>query len=128
MIQAKFVLVTRGRTGSTAILDELNNTAAIATTQELFITWTFDEGLVGEVYKWAVPFDLWKRKYKLLHQIFPSLFSEEFQASRYLSALEQTARSTKKKVFGWKLLSSHFEEREYISRLILKQGYKAIYL
>lgn len=124
----KFILVTRGRTGSTAVLDELGKTTHLYTTQELFLRGPFDEKLLKE-YTLINLFDLWKQnsgwwKQKLL----PGYYCDVRQADRYLMQAAIIAQHHGAKGFGWKVLSHHFDERPFLTELLKQHGYCAIYL
>lgn len=122
----KFVLVTRGRTGSTAVLDELNKSRDICVTQELFLLWNFTENM--DYYKLLPPFDLWKQQGGWWKRRIPIYFSDPRQAQRYLARAETLAQRQGAQGFGWKLLSHQFDERPFLSELLKQQGYRAIYL
>ncbi len=123
----KFILVTRGRTGSTAVLDELSKSRRICITQELFLLWNFTENM-RNYYKLLLPFDLWKRQDGWLKRTFSNHYSDPRQAHRYLTRAETLARRQGAAGFGWKVLSHQFDERPFLSELLKQQGYRAIYL
>lgn len=124
----KFLLVTRGRTGSTAVLDELARTPGVSATQELFLRYDFDNDpdFVKQNYNLLMPFDLW-RKEKWRRFLF-HYYSESRQACRYLRVAEKIAEDNGLAAFGWKLLSHHFDERPYIEGLLRYYKYSVIYL
>lgn len=123
----KFVLVTRGRTGSTATLDELDKSSVLCTTRELFSTHDFAEKPKG-YFKLLPPFDVWKQRGCWWKSMFPKHFSDPRQAYRYLRLVEKLAHSRGVKGFGWKVLSHHFEERPFLIELLKKHGYRVVYL
>jgi hypothetical protein len=51
----KFVLVTRGRTGSTAVLDELGKARALVATQELFTRSALTDKKLKDYYQLLPP-------------------------------------------------------------------------
>lgn len=130
----KFVLVTRGRTGSTAIVDELDKASQLLVMQELFIPGDFagsplDCGKDGDYYSvHTPPFDLWKRPERWWQRIIPACCRDARQAHHYLMCTEKLAKQKALKGFGWKLLSHQFNERPYLAGLLKKHGYRAVYL
>lgn len=123
----KFVLVTRGRTGSTAVIDELGKTMILLTTQELFIL-GFPENPLKDYYKLLPPFYLWKQQGWWLKRIFRTYYSDSRQAHRYLMHAEELAQCQDAKGFGWKVLSHHLDERPYLAGLLKQLGYRVVYL
>lgn len=124
-----FVLVTRGRTGSTAVLDELGKTNHLCTTQELFLRGPFEEKLLKDYYKLLLPFDLWKQEGRWWkRRLFPSYYSDLQQAHRYLTHTAMLAQHQGAEGLGWKVLSHQFDERAFLGELLKRQGYRAIYL
>lgn len=123
----KFILVTRGRTGSTAVIDELGKSNVLVTTQELFIRFPVLKN--SDYYKLLVPFDLWEQeKGGWWTRLIPSRYREARRANRYLLRVEELAQRQGAKGLGWKLLSHHFDERPFLSSLLRQHGYRAIYL
>ena len=123
----KFVLVTRGRTGSTALLDELGKSSALCTTQELFLRPPFTEFCLEDYYKLLPPFDLWKQQ-RWWRRIPTRYNSDPWQAHRYLKRVETLGRRLGVEGLGWKVLSHQFNERPFLSELLKKHGYRVIYL
>jgi hypothetical protein len=130
----KFVLVTRGRTGSTAIIDELNQVPHFQVLQELFILGEYSgspeqRGLDGDYYSAAIPpFDHWKQPHVWWDRWLPHCCRDVRQAHLYLIYAESQAKLTGAQIFGWKLLSSQFWERPYILKLLQKHNYSSLYL
>lgn len=124
----KFVLVTRGRTGATAVLDELGKAGSLLATQELFLRYSFTKEMLRDLYKLLLPFDLWKQRGWWWEKMFPDYYSDPRQAHRYLMRAENLAQRRGIKGFGWKVLSHQFDERPFLSELLLQHGYKVIYL
>jgi hypothetical protein len=77
----KFVLVTRGSTGTTAILDELRKSRTVLVTQELFLHYTFTEEM-GVYYKLVPPFDLWKQQGLWWKRLIRTYSSDSKQAHK----------------------------------------------
>lgn len=131
----KFVLITRGRTGSTAIIDELNQVPHFQVHQELFILGEFagspeQRGRVGDYYTAELPpFDHWKPPlYWWESWLLPHCCRDVRQAHCYLIYAENLAKQTGALFFGWKLLSNQFWERPYILALLKKHNYSSLYL
>jgi LPS sulfotransferase NodH len=120
----KFVLVTRGRTGSTAVIDELGKASHTCTTQELFLNGRFTEESLRQKYKLLLPFDLWKQSGEWRQRVLPT----SWQAKHYLTHAAILAQCHGIKAFGWKVLSHHFDERPFLGALLKQQGYRAVYL
>lgn len=120
----KFILVTRGRTGSTAVIDELDKCRDLVTTQELFLR----INRTGKYYKLLPPFDYWKQQACWWKRIVPNYFRDPRQAKIYLMLAEKLAHNQAAKGFGFKVLSNHFDERPFLGRLLRKRGYRVVYL
>lgn len=126
----KFILVTRGRTGSTAVLDELGKSRSFCVMQEIFLrlTWTENEKVLKDYYKILHPFDLWKRQGLRWERMIPAYYSDSRQAHKYLMDAEKLALSQGVKGIGFKVLSHHFDERPFLDKLLKQHGYRAMYL
>ena len=126
----KFVLVTRGRTGSTAVIDELNKAKFLCAMHELFILEAFagEMGTDGDYYTMIPPFDFWKQRGRWWKRMFPEHYSDPRQAHRYLMRAEKLAKKLGVKGFGWKMLSHQFEERPFLASLLKQHGYRVVYL
>jgi hypothetical protein len=122
----KFFLITQGRTGSTAIIDELNTCHALRVAQELFTIYHFAHPSEFEfIYDFIWPFNAWKRQ--KLGQPFSD--SDALFANDYLAQAEELAREQGAAGFGFKVLSNHFLlERPFLSALLKRRGYQAVYL
>jgi LPS sulfotransferase NodH len=114
----KIVLITRGRTGSTAVIDELGKTPRAVSVQEIF-----SAGPDLEYYPTFPPFNGWRGK-RLLGRIL----REEILADWFLKKLHRHAARSGAYALFWKLLSHQFEERPYLCELIKRHAYQAIYL
>jgi hypothetical protein len=121
--------MTRGRTGSTAVMDELNKSPAICALQELFM-----QGSNGKeeelefVYSFVMPFDVWKAKKDRQGQPPAAGDDDATKATRYLAEVESLARRQGAASFGFKVLSHHLDERPYLGSLLKQRKYRVIYL
>jgi hypothetical protein len=120
----KFFIMTRGRTGSTAVIDSLNLTNEICAAQELFLKYNFNKNTIHLI----VPFDLWQERGILWPLLRKKLFSKKTLIKEYLRKAEDSAMSTGKMAFGFKVLSHHFDERSGLKCALLERGYHTIYL
>jgi hypothetical protein len=111
----KAVVVTRGRTGSSAITQELGMVAGARSEQEVF-----SAGPDLRYYDFP-PFNEWRRQ----REDEPD---EEALANAYLDALERDAVARGCRVLFWKALSHHFDERPYLGVTLQRRGYRAVYL
>lgn len=123
----RFVLVTRGRSGSTAVMNELGKIKALCVTQECFLLHPFTDKR-EEFLPLELPFDLWKRQGRWWQRMLPVCCRDSRQAHNYLMHMEKLARCQGAKVFGWKVLSHQFDERPYLARLLKKHDYRVMYL
>lgn len=124
----KFVLVTRGRTGSTAIIDELSKCNSVIATHELFQRNTFTEKALKNNFGLLPPFDLWKQA-DWWRRLFSLYGGDARQARKYLRLLEKSGGQQEGVLaVGWKVLSHHFEQRPYLYALLRDLGYQAVYL
>lgn len=126
----KFIIMTRGRTGSTAIIDELNKTDRVGTAQELFLRYDFSDklDLLLQLYPLVLPFELWKARGSWWSNIYRGCLDAEGLINSYLKQAEATASRKGKDVFGFKVLSHHFEETPFLGAALLKRNYRVIYL
>ena len=120
----KFLIVTRGRTGSTAVIDELGKMECFCTTQELFRPGPYTEKILNNHYRLIPPYDRWKEKSGWLKSKFPN----SWMVRHYLDQAEILAQQQGSKVFGFKVLSHHFEERKYLKKYLKNKNYKVVYL
>jgi len=127
MISSKFVVLTRGRTGSTAITDELGKCSSITTTQELFLRDEFTAKTLQRDYTLIVPFDIWKKE-KWGYGVIPARFADVRLARNYLLDAERLAERRNATAFGWKVLSHQFDQRPFLCDLLKKRRYRVIYL
>lgn len=130
----KFFIMTRGRTGSTAIVDVLNktNTVRTAREQELFLMHEFPQirknfpDLKG--YPSTLPFVMWITQIPRWWRLMPHLRTEKGLLRRYLKDAEKLAKREGVSAFGLKVLSNHFEETPFLKEVLLERGYRVIYL
>lgn len=115
----KLIILTRGRTGSTAIINQLGKSRAIHSEQELF---SKDPNL--KYYKDLPPFSEWTKK--TYFRLF--LKKENLLANRYLNVLHNKVCRRKIPCFIWKALSNNLIERPYLIELLKLYDYKIIYL
>lgn len=124
----KFFVLTRGRTGSTAVMDSLNKSIDIVAAQELFIKYVVKNKKKNAHDQILPRFDLWldsRRWYQKITEIFAF---ESHVLNKYLALAETKALETDSKAFGFKVISHHFDERPKLKELLLERGYKAVYL
>lgn len=154
----KFFLITRGRTGSTAVLDELNKSFNICATQELFIAVHFSKTsntLLSKVYDLILPVLFWRLKYQIIESpnkkkrahydlVLPFVYwkrehwfwkwiplvlnMDKVAANQYLHEAESLAENEGVVGFGFKVLSHQFDERPFLTGLLKRRDYHAIYL
>jgi len=114
----KAVVVSRGRTGSTAIIEELGRVPWSSSVQEIF-------GAEADLrYYDFPPFAFWRRKHPLLERAF----TERGLADLYLRAVERHARRKGGQALFWKLLTRHFTDHPYMVDLIAGRDYRVIHL
>lgn len=112
----KAVVVTRGRTGSSAITEELGKASFSCSLQEVF-TAASDVGGAPHQH-----FSVW------LTQPGRRDAPEADLAREYLDEIEASAARAGRKALFWKVLSQHFRERPYLAGLLAERGYKALCL
>jgi LPS sulfotransferase NodH len=130
----KFFIMTRGRTGSTAIVDVLNKTKSVHTTreQELFLKHDFPQ-IQGKFpnlkdYPSTLPFELWKMQTPKWWRYIPYRRKDKWLINRYLQDAEKLAMQKGVGAFGFKVLSNHFDENQKLKQVLLARGYRALYL
>ena len=143
----KFVVLTRGRTGSTAIVDELNKHEDAVCLQELFINLDNDPMLKGLFDKhgvnfdryglqdWFPTFDLWSKKaraFKLLSKSIYFYKGRPLTTSRimkvYMQEMEDHVFNLGSKTIGFKLLGHQVLNLPAFLAVLKDLGYKVIYL
>jgi hypothetical protein len=129
----KFILLSRGRTGSTSVINEIGKLNNVLTMQELFIRrGQFTDEIINSWYNIIPPYDYWlshnykKPWYRYITKI--SSLDNFKTAELYLKKAERIANDINTECFGWKVLSHHFDQRKYLYNLIKERGYKIIYL
>lgn len=144
---SKFVVITRGRTGSTAIIDELNNHKDITCFQELFISLEsrpsicecykkfgldFEKyGLVG----WMPTYDPWIKLFKEINLALIKLYRKDFRIytrarvlEKYFHEMEDMSIAQGSSAVGFKLLEHQYPSIRTMFNVLKKAGYKIIYL
>ncbi len=130
----KFFIMTRGRTGSTAIVDVLNKTKSVHTTreQELFLNHDFpqirNKFANLKEYPSTLPFQLWRTQTPKWWRYLPHRRMEGWLINRYLQDAEQFALQKGVGAFGFKVLSNHFDENPTLKATLLARGYRVLYL
>jgi LPS sulfotransferase NodH len=122
--------MTRGRTGSSAIIDELNKTSSVRTAQELFLQYDFSkkQKLLKQIYPVLTPFEIWKARGPWLRRRTNELFGQKATINRYLKEVETSKLSEGAKALGFKVLSHHFDQTPLLKPVLKERGYRAIYL
>ncbi|PCJ83911.1 MAG: hypothetical protein COA54_14695 [Thiotrichaceae bacterium] len=143
----KFVVLTRGRTGSTAIIDEINKHEDVVCWQELFINLDSDP-MLKELYDnfgvdfdryglqdWFPTFDLWLKQTKTF-----KLFSKDVYFYKgklltiskimktYLQEMENHAFDLGNQAVGFKLLGHQVLNLPAFLAVLKELDYKVIYL
>jgi len=120
----KFFLMTRGRTGSTAIIDVLNKSNNLCVFQELFLNYAFNK----EKQHLVPPYDLWKKRGNVTSVIFKKISKESRNIKDYLISAEKIVTDTGVEALGFKLLSHNFDERPNLKTQLIKRDFKVVYL
>lgn len=124
----KFFIMTRGRTGSTAVMDSLTKSESIIAAQELFINYGVKNKKKNAHDQLLPRFDLWLDS-RNLYQKLTQIFAGQSQLiKKYLVLAEKKATIEDGIAFGFKIISHHFDERPKLKELLLERNYKAIYL
>lgn len=121
----KFFLFTRGRTGSSAVIDELNKCIGFCVGQELFLRYEHPKTVrdIKISTEYIPPYAIWKIS-KPITKILP----ERISTAHYLNVIERAVSNSGIEIFGFKILSHHFSENVHLSSILKNRGYKAIYL
>lgn len=115
----KLVVMTRGRTGSTAIIDQLGKASNIHSEQEIF---SRDPNL--KYYTTVLPFNEWRK-----NTVLRFFIKDEVRlADIYLNGLHRKFSKRGYGCFVWKGLSNSFHERPYLIELLKSNKYRAFYL
>ena len=126
----KFFILTRGRTGSTAIMDELHKCDNISATQELFLQWAFSSKSddTKEMFDIIWPFVLWKEECQPKNLVTRVFHSDRHLANLYLAQAESRSRTNGSLGFGFKVLRNNLDEWPFLLRLLKRRDYQVIYL
>lgn len=138
----RFFLFTRGRTGSTAILDELASHMKMLVTMELFLEFNRVEKKVYErlklYYRYILPYDYWLNNPVNQRRIARSQFFDKLRFQKrefdqvaqtvYINNLEKIALKKKVSGYGFKILTHQFTEKPLLPGLLKQRSFKAIYL
>src|SRR5262245_14291188 len=117
---SKLVVMTRGRTGSTAIVNQLGKADKVHSEQEIFMG-SAQSDLT--YYPTVLPFSNWKQS------ISVNFFTREVKLARsYLDDLHRKYYDRGYDCFVWKVLSSHLKERPYLIKLLKSNEYRVLYL
>lgn len=126
----KFLIMTRGRTGSSAIIDTLNNVEGIRSAAvEPFLRFDFatlvknKEPEILEQIQIMTPFELWKTQ-----TLWRYVLGEKKLTVNYLKINEVTNCKRGIRAFGFKLLSQHLKENFFLKDILLERGYRVVYL
>lgn len=125
-LMKQFFVMTRGRTGSTAIVDVLNKSNNVCAAQELFLKFEFKK----EDYKKHLipPYELWKNTGNVYSVLSKKISNEAVNVENYLNHAEKKVAGSNVNAFCFKLLSHHFDEIPALKKQLLKNGFKAVYL
>jgi LPS sulfotransferase NodH len=124
--------MTRGRTGSTAVMDSLNKTSSITTAQELFIKHKANKKnsqLVNQSDRVILRYDPWREQnLGRLERVSDWLMRNGTSIVKYLDYVESTVSKTDAKAFGFKVISHHLKQRPGLQNILINRGYAIIYL
>ena len=144
----KFFVYTRGRTGSTAIIDEINKHPEIACWQELFIALSRDP-MMAEFYsrhgvrfddyeigmEWRPSFELWSRQFRKIRVLNRELYLDNKlpattagMVRKYLAELAWRESERHKEAVGFKLIQIQAENTPGLFKVLKNMRFKAIYL
>ena len=143
----KFVILTRGRTGSTAIIDEINKHEDMVCWQELFINLDSDP-MLKELYDklgvdfdryglqdWFPTFDLWLKQTKMVKLFSKDLYFYKGKLltiskimKTYLQEMENYAFNLGNQAVGFKLLGHQVPNLPAFLAVLKELDYKVIYL
>ncbi|WP_038246571.1 sulfotransferase [Ghiorsea bivora] len=144
----KFFMFTQGRTGSTAIIDELNKHPEIACLQELFIPKVNAPILMDAHEKYAenflehvdspyplVPFEVFRLQYKKVFSFPMDVYRRSGKFKRfgqimldYLDAIEQYGKEQGATAVGFKALTNHVDAHPGILEKLRQGDYQVLYL
>lgn len=120
--------MTRGRTGSTAVIDSLDKSENILAAQELFIKLEKTIQKDDLLYILTPRFDIWYESNRTYFSLIHKFSGRLHIFRKYLKAMETISSKRDNKAFGFKVLSHHFLQRPQLKEILQERGYKAIYL
>ncbi|MAZ69715.1 MULTISPECIES: sulfotransferase [Porticoccus] len=122
----KFFVMTRGRTGSTAIVDVLNKSNNVCAAQELFLKFEFEK---KDYKKYLIPpYELWKNTGNVYSVLLRKISNEAVNIEKYLNHAEKIMAENSVNAFCFKLLSHNFDEIPALKKQLLKSSFKTVYL
>lgn len=123
--------MTRGRTGSTAIIDELNQLSSVLAGQELFTNLAYNQWsaeVISQDYKSLEPFSYWQGKDTPMQFLTRKLFGNKHLIAKYLTFAEHHTEAQGKNAFGFKVISHHLTNDRALINILLKRNYSIVYL
>ncbi len=122
----KFIVMTRGRTGSTAIIDELNQLGSIFSGQELFTSLEYNQWsveVISQDYEAIEPLSYWLGKDSLIRSLTRRLRGDKYLISKYFRFAEDNAKELNKNAFGFKIISHHLVGNAPLIKVLSRQNY-----
>lgn len=123
----KFVLVTRGRTGSTVVLDSLNNLDRLMALQEPFLSGVSANSTLFPENPRILRYENYLEKSGAWTKMTAKVLKTHILNS-YLSILAGEAMQQNNEAFGFKVLSHHLSQHRSLASTLKRQGYRFIYL
>lgn len=123
----KFVLFTRGRTGSTAVLDEINNLDTVVALQEPFLTGFSSSDTLFPGNPQLLRYENYLEQSNLWTK-FTAKTLENYSLTKYLGKLTSAAMRQDKEAIGIKLLSHHASQHPSLISVLKREGFRFIYL
>lgn len=139
----KLIVLTRGRTGSTAIIDSLAKSKTVATLpNEPFIKMAVSEEEKIHLENKKNPklitcrYDYWllekKKHFGFIHKIYSWIherLNKKATIQEYLCEMQMAVQSIPMtRAFCFKVLSHHLLQRPVLKDILLEQNYKIVYL
>ena len=127
----KFVIMTRGRTGSTAIMDELNYVPQITAAQEIFTDIEYNlwaTETLENVYPDIPPYLYWLGHQRALSICRRTPVLNSLPLPRYFKHIEGLANTKNSSAFGFKALSHHITHTKHLKDVLRKRDYRILYL
>jgi hypothetical protein len=125
-VMKKFFLATRGRTGSTAVMDSLGKADAFLVAQELF--YLSVQRFPSEAFPEVMPFRTYVKQTNVLSRAASLLRGRQSYVHSYLSQIENGALEKSRRAFGFKVLTHHLTRTPGLGPALKEHGYVAIYL